>query len=314
MFSLRPLTKNPGLISIVPSDHGLAIADIDNRGERPRLNICEFFPWPEQESHDKAVAEKIRELGVKNRPCATVMQLNDYNIFSIEAPDVPQEELRSAIRWQMKDLIDFDIEEALVDVFPAPSANDPKRHRNVYVVVSRVNTVRERAELFHEADANLTVIDIPELVLRNIAALLPENTTGVALIYLTADRGVVLITRNSELYFARTMDLGYENLSQQSVDNGGLSLVGNQGFDHLVLEIQRSLDYYDRYSSQPPIGGIVLAPMETPISGLTEYINESLDLPVRQMDLNETMDIEDNLTPERQSQCLIAVAAALRNG
>jgi len=45
------------------------------------------------------------------------------------------------------------------------------------------------AKAMQAADLPVTAIDIPELALRNIAELLPEDVGGVAMLYLDAGQG-----------------------------------------------------------------------------------------------------------------------------
>lgn len=83
-------------------------------------------------------------------------------------------------------------------------------------------------------------------------------------------------------------------------------------FDQLVLEVQRSLDYYDRYFSQPGVQSLVMSPTELPIPGLHDYLRESLGIPVREFDISEVLDSSEPITPVQQAQCLIAIGAVLR--
>jgi MSHA biogenesis protein MshI len=210
------------------------------------------------------------------------------------------------------DLIDFHIDDAVVDVFDAPASGAHGQQKNMYVVVSRTSAVQQRVDELQQADANLATIDIPELVLRNITAGLPENEAGVAMIYLTRERGLIVITRQSALYFARTLDIGYDYLNQVVADAGALGLESNSAFDQLVLEVQRSLDYYDRYFVQPPVAGLVLAPMEVPVPGLDDYLHQALGQSVRYLDIGEVVDCEQPLSAAQQAHCLPAIGAALR--
>jgi MSHA biogenesis protein MshI len=312
MFSLMGKTQKQSAAALVPGPLGLAVATVNMDGERPRLESCDFEPWADGSANEKLLADKVRQFGLTKRPCTTVMELGDYSILSVDAPDVPPNELRAAIRWQIKDLIDFHIDDAIVDVFDAPASGASGRQNSLYVVVSRTATVRERVDQLQGAEANLATIDIPELVLRNLTARLPEDDGGVAFVYLTPERGLVVVTRQNTLYLARTLDIGYEYLRQGLDEEAGLSLEGSSNFDRLVLEVQRSLDYYDRYFVQPPVAGLVLAPTELPIPGLAEYLNQSLGLAVRNLDLAEIIDSEQPLSMQQQSQCLAAIGAALR--
>ncbi len=302
MLGLFSKQSNTGYAAVVPAEAGLCVASIAGNGKQPRLETCDFRPWPEGGDKEKLLADAVRRHRLQKRACTTVMALDDYTVLSVEAPDVPPDELRAAIRWQIKDLIDFHIDDAVVDIFDAPPSGAHGRQNTLYVVVSRLSRVRERVDQLQDAEANLTTIDIPELVLRNITARLPEDETGVAFIYLTRERGLLIITRQSTLYFARTLGMGY----------AALAAGDHAQYDQLVLEVQRSLDYYDRYFVQPPVAGLVLAPCEAPLDGLEDYLHESLGLAVRSLDLQEIVACDHGMDSATQARCLPAIGAALR--
>ncbi|HEC19504.1 MAG TPA: hypothetical protein ENI97_09180 [Gammaproteobacteria bacterium] len=312
MFSILGKNKKRSIAAVVPDEVGITIARLDLEGEKPRVQVCDFSPWEEGGEHEKQLARKAKEFSLAKHDVTTVMGLGEYSVLSVDAPDVPPAELRAAVRWQVKDLIDFHIDDAVIDVFDAPASAAHGQQHKLYVVASKTSTVRRHVDELQEAEINLTTIDIPELVLRNIAARLPENEAGVAMIYLTRERGLIVVARQSTLYFARTLDMGYGYLNQGVNEGDELSLENNAAFDRLVLEVQRSLDYYDRYFSQPPVAGLVLAPTEVPIPGLAEYLNNALGLPARNLDLAEIVDCEHSLSSVQQAHCLPAIGAALR--
>ncbi len=138
--------------------------------------------------------------------------------------------------------------------------------------------------------------------MRNITARLPEDEAGVAFVYLTRERGLLIITRQSTLYFARTLDMGHTSFLEGDAVQ----------YDRLVLEVQRSLDYYDRYFVQPPVAGLVLAPCQVPLPGLENHLHESLGLPVRRLDLGEIVVCDNAMDAATQARCLPAIGAALR--
>jgi len=310
-LSFSKQTNKKSVAAVVPGSQGLVVVAVNTAGERPKLETYDYMPWEGGVADKQLLIYKVKQHGLTERACTTVMELGDYSILNVEAPDVPPTELRAAIRWQIKDLIDFHIDDAVIDVFDGPISGASGKKNNLYVVVSKTSTVRKRVDQLQEAHANLTTIDVPELVLRNLTERFPEDDAGVAFIYLTAERGLVIVSRQKTLYFARTLDIGYEYL-RQGADEPGASQESNATFDRLVLEVQRSLDYYDRYFSQPSVAGLVLAPTELPIPGLNEYLNQSLGLNVRTLDLAEIIDMDTPLPTQQQAYCLSAVGAALR--
>jgi MSHA biogenesis protein MshI len=232
-------------------------------------------------------------------------------------------ELKAAVRWRIKDLIDFHIDDAIIDVFDIPGQRERGRPKLMYVVASRTSTVQQQIDLLEGSGLNLAAIDIPELVLRNIAALLPEDKNGVATLYIGPQKGLLVITREQTLYLSRRIDLGLKQLQDllNTSDEDELVLDGEEpsmpaplqlAFGRIVLEIQRSLDYYESHFSLPPVSGLVVAPMEENISGMMGYLGSNLGVPVRLLDLNAIMECNETLSDQRQAQCLLAIGAALR--
>lgn len=314
MLSLFNKQRSKHLTAVVPQQQGVCVASVRHTSARPVLTTCDFTPWGEG-AQEKLLHDKVKQYQLAKSPCSTLIDIGDYSILSVEAPDVPPTELRQAIRWRIKDLIDFHIDDAVVDVYDAPASGATGKQNNLYVVVTHHNTIQQQADRLHKAEADLDIIDIPELVMRNITSLLPENDAGVALVYLARDRGLITITRQSTLYLARSLDVGYEQLGRTSMGEEALSPEAgmyNPEYDRLVLELQRSLDYYDRYFVQPPIAAIYLAPTETDLPGLNEYLQQNLGINSQTLDLNNLLECTPPLDNHTQAQCMLAIGAALR--
>ena len=49
-----------------------------------------------------------------------------------------------------------------------------------------------------------------------------------------------------------------------------------QAMDAIVLEVQRSLDYYESHFGQPPINSLVIAPLQQNVPGLVDYFASNL--------------------------------------
>jgi MSHA biogenesis protein MshI len=79
-----------------------------------------------------------------------------------------------------------------------------------------------------------------------------------------------------------------------------------------VLEIQRSLDYFESHFREAPIRHLVLAPLAEPVPGFMEYLSANLNVTVDSMDLAALLDSNVELTPALQARCLSTIGAALR--
>jgi MSHA biogenesis protein MshI len=228
------------------------------------------------------------------------------------------------MRWKLKDSSDVDIEKSIVDVFPIPGQRERGRQPMAYVVSAEKERLKNYVSVIEKNDLNLKSIDITALALRNIASKFPEDEMGVAFLSLYAKQGLLSLSRNCNLYLARDLDVGYENFSTglENANNqtmaSDLQLEGQlpvteQSLEQIVLEVQRSMDYYERYFAQPPIQSLVLAPMPILIPGLADEIAQQLGMKVREMDITEIVDIQQqDIDRNMQSKCLSAVGAALR--
>lgn len=273
-------------------------------GRRPLLADFAFHPWPADEGPEKTLTHVAADYGLKRKPCTTVLDQADYSLLLTEAPDVPPDELRAAMRWRIKDLIDFHINDATIDVFDVPGERVAGRARPLYVVAARSAVIQKRVDLLDTAGVDLQVIDIVEMAQRNLAALLPEDARGVALLSFSVTGGLLTITKQGELYLSRNLDIGLDALTQSPEPAGY--------FDRIVLEVQRSLDYYDSHFRQPPVSGLVLAPLSRPVAGLEEHLRANLSLSVSVMDLSQLLDFRAEFDLPARARCLIAIGAALR--
>lgn len=318
---LKKRRRAPGLLGVTLADGELALVCLSREGARPRIDLCAA-----ESGADAAVlTELVRRHGLGAQSAATVMPQGDFSLLLVEAPEVEPSELKAAVRWRIKDMLDFHIDDAVIDVFDIPGQRERGRPRMMYVVAARIAALQGQIERLEGTGLDLQVIDIPELCQRNIAALLPEDERGVAVLSFDRGHGMITLSCQGSLYLARTLDSGLGHLAPQ----GARSAAGGAGalaaelqldeepdtrvLDGIVLEVQRSLDYYESHFSQAPIGSLVVAPLpggET--GGMTEYLRASLGIAVRELDLRELVEADEHFTPDMQARCWMALGAALR--
>lgn len=303
------------LVSLGFRPDGVAVARVlRSGGAPPVLDLCAFEP-AEEVADAQNLARFARRHGFETTPCSIVVEPEAYSLLLVEAPQVPPDELRAAIRWRIRDLIDFHIDDAVIDLFDVPIEKTAVRTRMMYVVAARVPAIKPRTDLVQDAHLRLSVVDIPELAQRNVAAQLPEDVGGVALLHLSEASGLITLTRQSTLYLARRFESGAETAGAPlhfDQEGGGEEADAHAWLDSLVVEVQRSLDYYESTFSQPPIGTLVIAPLEDPPAGMTDYLSAQLGVEVRLLDLNTIIDCTEPMDGALQARCFPAIGAALR--
>jgi MSHA biogenesis protein MshI len=87
-----------------------------------------------------------------------------------------------------------------------------------------------------------------------------------------------------------------------------------QLFERIALELQRSLDHFDRQFSNIPLARLLLAPVPDEL-GLAAYLAGNLSAPVQSVDLGEVLDfheVPDLREPAEQMLRWQTLGAALR--
>jgi len=296
-----------GRVGLCMQDQQLAIAVV--RRDAPGsavLERCELLSVPGGGTADSRTA-LLRGAGLPRMALSCALQPGDYQLVTVEAPDVPPAELRAAMRWRLKDLIDIRIEDAIIDVFAVPSPARAAQGRMMYAVAARRSIVEGLSTTLAEIP-QFDVVDIPELCLRNLVALLPAAQGGVALLHLGEQSAAVIVVRGTTYYFSRQMSLrGAMNLDAEAA--GAIADIDAAA---VVLELQRSLDYYERHFDQPPITRLVIAPAGARAQALATELARESGFELSLLDLNTLMTCTTPVPAELQASCLLAVGAALR--
>jgi len=299
-FSARRPSEDLTAIRLRPD--GVALVRVARpAGEAPRVTVCDFRPVSDAEDVGRVLLRLAMDHDLKHARCTLALEPGEYTVVATEAPAVPKEELRSAVRWRVKDLVDFPIDEATLDVFDAPG--DSAGPRSIYVVAARNGAIRRIAELCTEAGINLDVIDIPELAQRNLASLCTEDQLGLALIVFEADHGLITITRKGELYMTRRIEIGTDALNRGDEPA--------RYFEQITLEVQRSLDYFDSHFRAAPIAHLAVA-SSAPVPGLIDFLTANLSLRVSELRVSERLSCDPSAVALLEERCVTTLGAALR--
>ena len=274
---------------------------------KPLVTVCTVSQVHAVDGH--ALEKLGKELHLGQYRCTTLLNPSEYQVLLVEAPNVPPEEMKIAIRWRIKDMLDYHVDDATVDVLDIPpEKSGPAKSHSMYAITARNQVIEQRQALFEAAKMLLSVIDIPEMAQRNISALLEPEQRGLALLSFDAGGGLLTITFGGELYFSRRIDITsrqlVEAVEQQKVSH----------FDRITLEMQRSFDHFDRQFHFITLTKMMLAPLPG-VEGLREYLALNLYVSVEALDLAEVFDfsaVPDLARPERQAQCFTVLGAALR--
>jgi len=300
-------TSHPaGWCAVCINSSGVHVAQLKLGGGRPQVLKCAFHPADQVTSESlEALRKTTRITGVQ---FTTLLAPGEYQMLLVDAPNVPLEEMRTAIRWRIKDSLDFHVDDATIDVLRIPANKTAgERPQMLYAIAAPNSAIQKCVVLFEKAKMDLNVIEIPEMAQRNIAALFEESGYGLALLAFDDNGGLLTFTSGGELYLARRIEITLPQLQDTN------EVLRQQSQERLELELQRSMDYFGRQHSYMAMGKLlVCAPQQL---GLVPLLAANLEVPVEQLDLAQVMDI--GAAPELAesayaAQMFYTLGAALR--
>jgi len=305
LFSFLKKKSHTGILGIEISDQGLslAVAKPDAKGH---LQVVSCM----SKKCDKSkflthLKEWVVEHNLNGQDCHVVLSSSQYKTYPVERPQVEDSEIADAVRWKVKDLLDYPIEDAVIDVYDFPTDALRGRPEQVSVVSSRTSTIQSLVNIVEEAGLNLITIDIIDLAIRNVAnRLVEDKNQTAALLYLRAGDGMIVLIKNETLYFSRHFDFSLEALNDVEQQDNVIQ--------HLALEVQRSFDYFDSQMAQvPPQFLYLVGP--TPNIPLANMLGGSISAQVKVFDMSLCFGEQHKITQD-DINGFAAIGSALKEG
>lgn len=294
--------KDMDLMSVGIEIHADGIALALRKKGMPSTIKCEFIPVRSQTEIPQALKGAVDKHRLKKQPATILMSPHLYNLLQTSSPAMRPEELRAAAKWKVNELLPYPVENAVVDVFEYPQAGQKGTERMLYVVAANRADVQRNVDWVRGSDLTLRSIDIGEFALRNVVSHLPENETGTIVLSMSEHKGLLVFVKQNEVYLARRLEVGYDDL-----------LLGDHNTQaEIVLELQRSMDFFESQFSQPMPPRLLVYPPDKLTSELIQHIYTELNMQVEPLILERLAGYTLDMDAESQSRCLLAVGAALR--
>lgn len=198
-----------------------------------------------------------------------VLSSQYYQIVQVEQPNIPENELIDALKWQVKDLVSFSPSDMILDYFTGPMVSGKQK---LNVVCAQQSKLKALVDKFHADNIQLNMITTEEF---GFAQLLADKSDAQLLICQQPNEEIlILIVKDGQLSSFRRLR-GYRQISQRSEEELSFGMT-----DSLSIEIQKSIDFYERQLKQAPVKVIqVLLPMANE-AFLARKLAENTHLPV----------------------------------
>lgn len=314
----KKVKKPQGIVGIAFDEQGVALSHMKQVDGTSTIVSLDFsdLRGTEQESY---VKNWVLSHNLKNADCHLVLRQGDYALELIERPPVDEEELHEAVRWRLKEIINLPIEDTAIDVFQLPEDAYRGRKKMLYVVAVLKSIIKEKIKFIKKVGLDLKVIDIEELVLRNISLYIPEVDQGtVTFLSIKENNGKIYMFNRDNLYLARSMEIGYSSFIPNENDELMRIINEDEGAleERFVLDVQRSIDFYESQLGKVIGNRLYLLPSEFENERIVGHLQNMLAQQVDTLNCKEILPLKENINIDNKyhDPCLLAIGAVFRRG
>ncbi|MFT7724191.1 MAG: hypothetical protein QM788_15385 [Roseateles sp.] len=194
---------------------------------------------------------------------------------------MPQEELKAAARWQVKDLVDVDVAELTLDVMHVGGdvARPNTAHaRQLFVVAARNAAIQALTRDAAALTEHLGTLDIWETALRNLLGASARAdglaARACAAVLIDARHCLLVVCAGDELFYVRRLENDARLLARARSEHAeaaatelplgfeyqpGGAFGGGTEESPLVVELQRSIDVWERSWPELPLARLYIA-------------------------------------------------------
>lgn len=310
MFSfLKRKQRQNSCLGVGFHQNGISMALASrNRQNDIVLEHLEYRIVSDKETIPAQIKKMVSEAGFKGMPAVFVMDHAHYSLLQVEVPEVSQEELKNAVRWRIKDLIDFHIDDAVIDLIPLPQSKRAGSPKLMYVVAARSAYVQNTIQQLESSGLTIRSIDIAELALRNMTFADTEENRAGAILYLSENLSLIEICDNGSLCLSRQINMDMSRLDLNSEEKR------MEVMDMLSLEVQRSLDYYEsQFASGAASKLNIVSECLTSVDEFREVAGSYLTVPINKLTALDSIKGIEKFEGELVASCLPTIGGAIRD-
>lgn len=284
----------------------MSAADARDEAGRRILLRCQQAPLPDSA---KALGQWLDSASFGGLPAMLLLAEHEYMVQVAELPQVAAEEVRDAMRWRLAEIFGLtDDQEVSFDYQPLPGQGFNPTPNQALVFAIDNPLLQARQNLLLGSGLDLQVVDTQDMAQRNLATLLESDERGQATLSLGERGGLLTVTQHDTLFLSRRLDVSLSAWQQATAERRA------EFCERIALEIQRSLDVFDRQYSAVGLSRLLIAPMPE----REEFIGQLADnlyIPVAPYVLEQAINLDgiaELRDPLLQAQAWGVIGLSLR--
>ena len=211
------------------------------------LSSVASVPFDNRQPLETQLSDVLRDFDKETCRVSVVLSQEMYHMVQVDKPELPEEDITTALPWTLGELVPFDSSNIVLDYidYPVQTRSGGKKIDVFAADKSSLSALVQR--LSKKKEVKLTHIHAKEVL---ATEMVPDDDYARLLIIQEPDsEPFLMIVRSRAIWLSRRLR-GFVKKSAGQEDLVQLS-------DMLGLEIQRSMDFYESQLKQPPLKEIL---------------------------------------------------------
>ena len=302
-------------------------------GQRPSVSYFSALPivsGHNQSGITNAIKKAIADNSLGSKSAVLTFSEESVTFRRIELPSMPQREIQEALKWKAKDLVHFDMHDAVLgfELLGEIQKEDGSKATEVIFAAISKEIVEKNIRIIRDAGLDVLSVNFKPFGLENILLLdtsIDDSKTVVVIDfgYATTE---ISIYRRSKLQFTRAIPIGshgirsaimslpavegqsaltYEmaekierdvgiSYEEVTLANGASSTqmlsLMRPVLENLVKEVRRSIDYYAEQYGEDGSMEGYIAGGGAGLKNIDKYLSEELLFPVKKMSMPASVE------------------------
>ena len=259
----------------------ICVVHVDSTfGAPTQILAWETIVYEALEDFELPLRDFVDRHDLRGHACRIVIASDGYSLRLVERPaNVPDEDLSDATRWLVKDLVEFDVDDAELAILTLPEDSRRGRTPHMFVIAARGDFVAAASRAIQGAGLRPVGFEVVETAMVALAQQMPEIVSGSAMLRMDEKASVLTIAQGGDLHLARNLHVDLDAIdraAQIALSGDSMAPEVMEGVDPLLLDIQRSLDYYESEYGLAPASRLTLLPSPVDTSPLVPILSEAL--------------------------------------
>jgi type IV pilus assembly protein PilM len=339
------LGKSKAVVGLDIGSSAVKAVELKPAGKNFRVSAFATQPVPPDSIVDgaiidgTAVAEAIRRLfdasSIKTKEVAASLSGNAVIVKKITLPVMTPAELSESIYWEAEQYVPFDIQDVSLDyqILDPGTGADSKGTMDVLLVAAKKDKIADYTGVIAQAGRVPVVVDVDVFALQNayetnygldpktVVVLLNAGASAININILSGDQSVFTrdISSGGNAYteaVQKELNLPFEHAESakkgepvEGVSFDEVRSVLHAVTENVLLEIQKTFDFFKATAASDHIDRIVLSGGGSRVDGFVESLEQRFSTPVERFDPFKTLGFNAEKLGIADPESLVPTAA-----